>query len=155
MVSDMDFVQGSYSATEQKSTGNFSRSIRLLKNSPWQENFTRASIGCQRDLVQEDWCASTLRALYITQVRPHLEYAIPVWNGQSFFVNPPLSYFSSVYNTRSHELTLNIPFTQSTSSFNSFFCDTARLWNHLPYEIVSTPTFIPFKKAVSKYLLNS
>ena len=50
----------------------------------------------------------------------------------------------------------NIPFTQFASSFNSFFVTQLyRLWNHLPYEVVSTPTFMSFKKAVSKYLLNS
>ena len=194
--------------------------VVINSNLTWSDHISRLCSKAKQQLgllyrqFYKDCNTSTLRALYITQVRPHLEYAIPVWdpylskdieaiesvqrfaskvctkqwhdtsyqdrlkalnigtlqsrrqhqklcylykiiNGQSFFVNPPLSYFSSVYNTRSHELTLNIPFTQSTSSFNSFFCDTARLWNHLPYEIVSTPTFIPFKKAVSKYLLNS
>ena len=97
-------------------------------------------------------CIGTLQS---RRQHQKLCYLYKIINGQSFFANPPLSYFSSVYNTRSHEFTLNIPFTQSASSFNSFFCDTARLWNHLPYEIVPTPMFISFKKAVSKYLLNS
>ena len=140
---------------------------------------------------------TTLKALYITQVRPHLEYAIPVWgptiaskmctkqwcdvsyedrlklmnidtlqsrrlqlklcylykilNGQSYFVNSPLTLFSSAYNTRSHSLTLNVPFTHSVSSFNSFFCQITRIWNQLPFEVVSNQSFLLFKKALSNH----
>ena len=157
-----------------------------------------------------DSSTSTLKALYITQVRPHLEYAIPVWdphlskdvdalesvqrfaskvctkkwrdvsyeerlkmlnidtlqsrrsqlklcylykilNGQAYFKNSPLTLFSSVYNTRSHNLTLNVPFTHSVSSFNSFFCRTARMWNQLPFDVVSSYTFLSFKKALCNH----
>ena len=150
---------------------------------------------------------TTLEALYVTQVRPHLEYAIPIWdphlskdieaiesmqrfaskvctiqwrdvnykdrlklmnietlqsrrqhlkpcylykiiNRQAHSVNSSLSDFSSVHSTTSHSLTLNIPFARSVSTFNSFFCHTARMWNQLPYEVVCSPSFLSFKKAL-------
>ena len=48
-------------------------------------------------------------------------YLYKILNGLSYFVNSSLTLFSSVYNTRTHILTLNVPFTRSVSSFNSFF----------------------------------
>ena len=53
-----------------------------------------------------------LKTLHARRQHLKLCYLYKIINGQSYFVNPPLSYFSSAYNTRSHSLTLNIPFTR-------------------------------------------
>ena len=144
----------------------------------WSDHISRVCSRARQQLgllyrqFYGDSSTSTLKALYIIQVRPHLEYAIPVWdphlskdiiskvctkkwrdvsyderlkllnidtlqsrqsqlklcylykiiNGQAYFIiiNLPLSLFSSVHDTRSHNLTLNVPFTRSVSSFNSY-----------------------------------
>ena len=78
-------------------------------------------------------------------------YLYKIINGQAYFINLPLSLFSSVHDTRSHNLTLNVPFTRSVSSFNSFFCRTARMWNQLPFDVVSSHTFLSFKKALCNH----
>ena len=165
----------------------------------WSDHISRVCSKARQQLgllyrqFYGDSNTSTLKALYVTQVRPHLEYTIPVWdphlskdiealesvqrfaskvctkkwrdvsyedrlklmnidtlrsrrlqlklcylykilNGQAYFINSPLTLFSSIYNTRSHNLTLNVPFTRSASSFNSFFCQTVRMWNQLPLD---------------------
>ena len=160
--------------------------VLINSNLTWSDHISRVCSTARQQLgllhrqFYGDSNTTTLRVLYITQVRSHLEYAIPVWdphlskdtealesvqrfaskmytklwrevsyedrlklmnietlqsrrqqlklcylykilNGQSYSVNSPLTLFSSVYNTRSHILTLNVPFTRSASSFNSFF----------------------------------
>ena len=182
----------------------------------WSDHISRVCSRARQQLgllyrqFYRDSSTSTLKALYITQVRPHLEYSTPVWdphlskdinalesvqrfaskvctkkwrdvsyderlkllnidtlqsrrsqlklcylykiiNGQAYFMNSPLSLFSSVHDTRSHNLTLNVPFTRSVSSFNSFFCRTTRMWNQLPFEVVSSHTFLSFKKALCNH----
>ena len=45
----------------------------------------------------------------------------------------PLMIRSMRYATRSHTLTLHVPFASRTDSFlYSFFCHTSSLWNSLP-----------------------
>jgi hypothetical protein len=136
---------------------------------------------------------STLRMLYVTQVRPLLEYAVPVWDpylmkdiqaleaAQRFatkvctkcwqdsdyserlhmlsltslqerrhflklsflfklvnnlidFPNSPIMLKPNLCATRSHSLTLNVPFARTEYAF---FCQAPRLWNDLPFEVVS------------------
>ena len=184
----------------------------------WSDHISRVCSKARQQLgllyrqFYGDSNTSTLKALYVTQVRPHLEYAIPVWdphlskdiealesvqrfaskvctkkwcdvsyedrlklmnidtlqsrrlqlklcylykilNGKAYFINSPLTLFSSTYNIRSHNLTLNVSFTWSASSFNLFFCQTVRMWNQLPLDIVSNQTFLSFKKALCNHTL--
>ena len=171
--------------------------VLINSNLTWSDHISRVCLKARQQLgllyhqFYGDSNTTTLRVLYITQVCPHLEYAIPVWdphlskdietlesvqrfvskmctkqwqdvsyedrlklmnietlqsrrqqlklcylykilNGQSYSVNSPLTLFSSVYNIRSHILTLNVPFTHSANSFNAFYCHTVRIWNQLP-----------------------
>ena len=154
--------------------------LGILINSDlsWSDHVANVCSNARRHLgllyrrFYKDAEAATLRVLYITHIRPHLEYATPVWdphlvrdsevlesvqrfaskvctkswydlsyqdrlrllnlnslksrrhylklcylykvlNGLSYFPDSPLSLYSSHHNTRSHELTLHVPFSHS------------------------------------------
>lgn len=74
-------------------------------------------------------------------------------HGQSASYNLPINFSNnSLYPTRfNHSLTLEVPFSHSNSYFYSFFCDAVRVWNTLPYNIVSS-SFHSFKQNLSMYL---
>ena len=152
---------------------------------------------------------NSLKMLYLTQVRPLLEYAVPVWD--PYFVKDvealesvqkfaakmctkswqrwsyseqlralnlttlkerrdylKLCFLYKVFNnliffpesplelrppsaTRSHDLTLDVPFAHTGAFYNSFFCQTPRLWNELPQEVVTSTSIASFKRT---YLSN-
>ena len=60
--------------------------VVINSNLSWSDHISRVSSKARQQLgllyrqFYGDSNTTTLRALYITQVRPHLEYAIPVWN---------------------------------------------------------------------------
>ena len=63
-----------------------------------------------RDVSYEDRLKlMNIETLQSRRQQPKLCYLYKILNGQSCFVNSPLTLFSSVYNTRSHILTLNVP----------------------------------------------
>ena len=156
---------------------------------------------------------STLRMLYVTQVRPLLEYAVPVWDpylvkdvqaleavqrfatkvctkcweGSNYserlqtlnlttlqarrqflkltflfklvnnlvdFPNSPITFRPNLCATRSHSLTLNVPFARTEYLYNSFFCQAPRLWNGLPSEVVSATSTTSFKRAYNTTILS-
>ena len=72
-------------------------------------------------------------------------------HGLSNFPNSPITLAAPPhYNIRSnHNLFLNIPFASSNTYYYSFFCDAPRVWNTLPYSVLSSPSL---KTNVSKYL---
>ena len=72
----------------------------------------------------------------------------------SFFPNSPVSIRAVTYSTRSHDLTLHIPFSKTDSFLYSFFCNTPNLWNKLPSTVVSSASFHSFKRAVMDHLHN-
>ena len=56
------------------------------------------------------------------------------------------------HNCRSiHPLTLQQPFAHTQAYFQSFVPHTSALWNSLPYEIVSIPSFPAFKRCMQNY----
>ena len=157
---------------------------------------------------------SILRMLYVTQVRPLLEYAVPVWDPylmkdiealeavqrfatkvctkcwQGFntvssficsnlttlqarrhflklsflfklvnnlvdFPNSPVTLRPNLCATRLHSLTINVPFarTEYLIVYNSFFCQAPRMWNNLPFEVVSSNSTTAFKRAYNAIVL--
>ena len=69
------------------------------------------------------------------------ETQFPFQTCKQFDRLPQLSYSTRKPNlcaTRSHSLTLNVPFARTEYLYNSFFCQAPRLWNDLPFEVVSS-----------------
>ena len=76
-----------------------------------------------------------------------------VLNGLTFLPNPPIiPRPNTSHDTRSHTLTLQVPFAHSVSFYNSFCCQAPRLWNELPSEIVRSSSIASFKRACCIYL---
>jgi len=42
------------------------------------------------------------------------------------------------HDSRSHNLTLKVPFTKTNTFYYSFFCDTIHHWNALPPDIIDS-----------------
>ena len=56
------------------------------------------------------------------------------------------------HNCRSvHPLTLHQPFSRTQAYSQSFVPHTCSLWNSLPYEVVSLPSFYSFKHCIENY----
>jgi hypothetical protein len=79
-------------------------------------------------------------------------YLYKLINNLSFFPDSPLTTRSVGYATRSHALTLCVPFARTDSFLYSFFCHTPSLWNNLPSTVVSSPSLSIFKRAVMAQL---
>ena len=76
-----------------------------------------------------------------------------VLNGLTLLPNPPIiPRPNTSHDTRSHTLTLQVPFAHSVSFYNSFCCQAPRLWNELPSEIVRSSSIASFKRACCIYL---
>ena len=60
--------------------------VVINSNLTWNDHISRLCSKAKQQLgllycqFYKDFNTSTLRALYITRVRPHLEYTIPVWD---------------------------------------------------------------------------
>ena len=153
----------------------------------------------------------TLIQLYVSLVRPHLEYACSVWapashkdidsleglqkfafrmathnwnlnyqdllslvdlptlesrrlqlklghlfkivHGLCFFPSGIVSFREQIHHScRSiHPLTLQQPFAHTQAYSQSFVPHTCSLWNSLPYEVVSLPSFVSFKRCIQNY----
>ena len=63
-------------------------------------------------------------------------------------VDVPLTYLTPITSLRGHGLNYNIPFARTQCYQRSFFPDTIRLWNSLPYTTVCCPSIDSFKKEV-------
>ena len=75
-------------------------------------------------------------------------------HGLSNFPNSPIHFaVPSCYTTRSkHNLLLNVPFSSSNSYYYSFFCAVPRVWNTMPYSVLSSLSLKLFKSKVLKQL---
>ena len=158
------------------------------------------------------WSSSpTLLKLYTTLVRPHLEYAAPVWNphlakdistlknvqkfalkvcykswdtgydhllsqsnlprlatrrdylslcflykianGFATFPGSPLVIRRSNYDSRSASHSMYVvPFAHTNGHAHSFFPLTTSLWNSLPHNITSSPSYLSFKRHLLLFL---
>ena len=153
---------------------------------------------------------STLLQLYLSCIRPDLEYAVAVWsphqkclinsleavqkfalrvcskqwdanyhtllarynipslfnrrqllrlcflfnvlNGTYSLPDPsPIELRQHNHYSRSHHLTLKVPYAHSNAYYHSFFCDTPRHWNSLPLDIVASSNSEHFKRNLSLY----
>ena len=143
--------------------------------------------------------------LYISLIRPHLEYAAPVWspytskdinkleavqkfalrmclkdwhasygdllerchltelaarrkylslthfykiiNGSCIFPSAPITRYSSIYSTRSHERSqFAQPHARTNALYHSYFPSTISLWNSLPQSVTSSLSVSSFKR---------
>ena len=85
-----------------------------------------------------------------------LSYLFNLLKGNYLVPSPsPLEIRNFEHYSRSHELTLRVPFARATSYFYSFFCDAPRLWNDLPEDVVSVDNLESFKGRLLQHLCNS
>ena len=88
-----------------------------------------------------------LHALNLTTLKERWDYLklcfiYKIFNDLIFFPESPLA-LRSPSATRSHALTLNVPFAYTEAFYNSFFCQTPCLqWNELPQEVVSSTSIV-------------
>ena len=76
-----------------------------------------------------------------------------VLNGLAFFPNSSIiPRPNTSHDTRSHTLTLQVPFVCTVIFSNSFCCQAPRLWNELPSEVLSFPSIASFKRACYNYV---
>ena len=81
-------------------------------------------------------CNDRLSMLNLTTLKTKHCLLYKVLNGRTFLPNPPIiPRPNTSHDTRSHTLTLQVPFAHSVSFYNSFCCQAPRLWNELPFEI--------------------
>ena len=107
-----------------------------------------------RDVSYEDRLKlMNIDTLWSRRLQLKLCYLYKILNGQAYFINSPLTLFSPTYNTRSHNLILNVAFTWSANSFNLFFLSNS-MDVEQPLDIVSNQTFLSFKKALCNHTLD-
>ena len=114
-------------------------------------------------VCSKQWKAeySTLLAMYsiptLESRRTYLRlsYLFNLLKGNYLVPSPsPLEIRNFEHYSRSHELTLRVPFARATSYFYSFFCDAPRLWNDLPEDVVSVDNLESFKGRLLQHLCN-
>ena len=83
---------------------------------------------------------SNIDTLYVRLVCPHLEYVCSVW--------APASH----KDIDSLEELQKFAFRMAVQAYSqSFVPHTCSLWNSLPYEVVSLPSFVSFKRIQNYY----
>ena len=59
--------------------------------------------------------------------------------------NAPIKIREYHHYSRSHSLTLKVPYAKTNAFYYSFFCDTLRHWNALPHDIIDSSDAEHFK----------
>ena len=68
--------------------------------------------------------------------------------------NAPIEIREYHHYSRSHSLTLKVPYAKTNAFYYSFFCDTLRHWNALPHDIIDSPDAEHFKSKLSVHFRN-
>ena len=63
--------------------------------------------------------------------------------------NAPIELREHHHFSRSHSLTLKVPYAKTNAFYYSFFCDTLRYWNTLPQDIIDSSDSEHFKSKLS------
>ena len=115
---------------------------------------TKVCTKAWRGVDNKDWL-SMLNLITLEARRTNLKHCFlyKVLNGMDFFPNSSIIPRPNTSNdTRSHTLTLQVPFARTVSFYNSFCCQAPRLWNELPFEVLSSPSIASFKRACYNYV---
>ena len=130
-------------------------SKNILKLEMVQNTLARVVTGLQR----RDQITSKLRRLHWLPIQSHIDFKIASLTFKVRLTNQPAYLVSliSLYHpgrplrSADHNL-LTVPYVRTAAGARAFSAAASLIWNNLPYDITTSPSFDSFRRNLKTYL---